>query len=215
MATNERRETGESGAFASVLAMPGVEEHCELRSRFGFMAFHGGALEEVTDVVAARAAGLAGASYYGVLHPPGLEVHVPSILVRPAESPVLRGFLDHVEVVVAVHGYGRRERWTELLVGGANRELARHAAVLLRPALPDYDIVDDLDRIPVELRGLHPANPVSLPPAAGVQLELPPRVRGRSPRSPAPGADGLSPPTRALIEGLAATARTWTDRSLP
>jgi phage replication-related protein YjqB (UPF0714/DUF867 family) len=198
-----------TGAFAALLATPGVEEQLALRSGFGFMAFHGGALEEVTDVVAARAAGLAGASYYGVLHPPGLDVHVPSILVRPAESAALARFLDHVEVVVAVHGYGRRERWTELLVGGSNRELAGHLASHLRPGLPGYDIVVDLDRIPVELRGLHRDNPVNRPPAGGVQLELPPRVRGRSPRSPAPGPDGLAAPTRALIESLAAAARTW------
>ena len=36
--------------FAELLALPGVEEHCELRSTFGFMAYHGGALEEATDV---------------------------------------------------------------------------------------------------------------------------------------------------------------------
>jgi phage replication-related protein YjqB (UPF0714/DUF867 family) len=197
------------GPFAELLATPGVVEQLDLRSPFGFLAFHGGALEEMTDVVAAAAAARAGASYYGVLHPEGLDVHVPSIRVRPDESAALRRFVDHVGVAVAVHGYGRRERWTELLLGGTNRALADHLADHLRPALPGYDLVTDLDAIPVELRGLHRANPVNLPPAGGVQLELPPRVRGRSPRSPAPGPDGLSPPTRALIDGLAAAARAW------
>ena len=46
-----------SGLFADLLATPGVEEVCELRSRFGFMAYHGGALEEMTDVIASAAAG--------------------------------------------------------------------------------------------------------------------------------------------------------------
>jgi phage replication-related protein YjqB (UPF0714/DUF867 family) len=205
----------EAGPFAALLATAGVGEEVALRSRFGFMAFHGGALEEVTDVVAAGAARAAGASYYGVLHPPDLDVHVPSILVRPAESAALRRFLAHVEVVVAVHGYGRRERWTELLVGGSNRELADHLADHLRPVLAGYEIVTDLDAIPTELRGLHRANPVNLPPGGGVQLELPPRVRGRSPLSPPPGPDGLSAPTRALIGGLAAAARTWAPTPLP
>ena len=41
-----------STTFAELLAMPGVEEQLELRSRFGFMAYHGGALEEMTDVIA-------------------------------------------------------------------------------------------------------------------------------------------------------------------
>ena len=213
MTVDDPGRTDEGGAFASLLSTPGVTEEVALRSRFGFMAFHGGALEEVTDIVADRAAEQAGASYYGVLHPPGLDVHVPSILVRPAESAALRRFIAHVEVVVAVHGYGRRERWTELLVGGTNRDLAHHTAAHLRPVLPDYDLVTDIDRIPVELRGLHPANPVNLPPAGGVQLELPPRVRGRSrcpllpattgsPRRPAPSSTVLpSPPEPGKASG--------------
>ena len=31
--------------YAELLAMPGVIEHCDLRGTFGFMAYHGGALE--------------------------------------------------------------------------------------------------------------------------------------------------------------------------
>ena len=39
-----------------LLAHPDVEEVSELRSTFGFMAFHGGGLEEQTDVIARAAA---------------------------------------------------------------------------------------------------------------------------------------------------------------
>ena len=39
--------------------MPGVVEQCDLRGTFGFMAYHGGALEETTDVIAREAAGAA------------------------------------------------------------------------------------------------------------------------------------------------------------
>ena len=197
------------GRFAELLALPGVCEDLELRSTFGFMAFHGGSLEQVTDVVAAGAAEQAGASYYGVRQPAGLQWHLPSTQIGPAGSPRLRAFLDHVEVVVAVHGYGRAGRWTSLLLGGGNRPLAAHLASHLAPALPDYEMVDDLARIPPELRGQHPRNPVNLPPGGGVQLELPPRVRGRSPLSPPAGPDGLSAPTGALIAALAAAARAW------
>ena len=42
--------------FDELLAHEGVEEIVELRSTFGFMAYHGGSLEEVTDVVATAAA---------------------------------------------------------------------------------------------------------------------------------------------------------------
>jgi phage replication-related protein YjqB (UPF0714/DUF867 family) len=195
--------------FGELLAMPGVCEDLELRSRFGFMAFHGGSLEQVTDVVAAAAAEQAGASYYGVRQPADLQWHLPSIQIGPASSPRLRAFLDHVDVAVAVHGFGREGYWTSLLLGGSNRPLAAHLAARLGPALADYDVVDDLERIPPELRGLHARNPVNLPAGGGVQIELPPRVRGRTPLSPPAGPDGLSPPTRALIDALAAAAVAW------
>lgn len=192
----------------ALLALPGVSEELEIRSRFGFMAFHGGRLEERTDVVASLAATLADASYYAVLHTADAP-HLPSTAFQPAASPALTRFLDHVEVVVTVHGYGREGMWTSLLAGGSNRPLAAHVAGHLRPALPDYVVLDDLDAIPDGLRGLHPDNPVNLPPGGGVQLELPPRVRGTSPLSPPPDRDGLSAPTRALAVALARAAMTW------
>jgi phage replication-related protein YjqB (UPF0714/DUF867 family) len=194
--------------LAALLALPGVEEQVEIRSPFGFMAFHGGRLEEVTDVVASLAATLAGASYYGILHPADAP-HLPSTAFRADGSPALARFLDHVEVVVTVHGYGRDGMWTSLLAGGSNRPLAAHLAEHLGAALPDYEVVDDLEAIPDGLRGLHPDNPVNRPPGGGVQLELPPRVRGASPLSPPPDRDGLSAPTRALSVALAKAAMTW------
>ena len=39
--------------LAALLSRPGVTERCELRSRIGVMAYHGGALEQATDVIAA------------------------------------------------------------------------------------------------------------------------------------------------------------------
>ena len=94
-----------------LLTWPGVREEVELRSRFGFMAIHGGDLEAMTDTVARTAAERSGASYYGVVHPDGCTTHVASTAFDPAESPALRRFVDHVDVVVSVHGYGRRGRW--------------------------------------------------------------------------------------------------------
>lgn len=199
---------GAAEPLAALLAHPGVEEHVEIRSRFGFMAFHGGRLEERTDVVASLAATLAGASYYEVLHPADAP-HLPSTAFRPAASAALARFLAHVEVVVTVHGYGREGMWTSLLAGGSNRPLAAHVATHLRAALPDHEVLDDLDAIPDGLRGLHADNPVNLPPGGGVQLELPPRVRGTSPLSPPPDRDGLSAPTRALAVALARAAAEW------
>ena len=109
--------------FAELLEMPGVVEESELRGTFGFMAFHGGGLEEMTDVIARAAADRSGASYYGVLHPPEWDLHLPSTRVSPAESDALAAFVEHVDVVVTVHGFGRRSLMTSLLLGGRNREL--------------------------------------------------------------------------------------------
>ena len=95
-------------AFAELLAAPGVEEIVELRGRFGFMAYHGGALEAMTDVIAAEAARRSNASLYAVVQPEGMREHLASTLVRPAESARLRAFVDHVDVVVTIHGFGQR-----------------------------------------------------------------------------------------------------------
>lgn len=194
-------------SLSELLVEPGVVEQSVLRSRFGFMAFHGGGLEQMTDVIAQRAADVADASLYVVRHPDHYPHHVPSRLFLAGESPRLAEFLDHVDVVVALHGYGRIGRSTELLAGGGNRTLAAHVASRLD--IPGYQVVTDLDLIPRELRGLHPDNPVNKARRGGTQLELSPRVRGISPRSGMSGDDGLSPATSALVQGLAAAARSW------
>jgi phage replication-related protein YjqB (UPF0714/DUF867 family) len=161
-----------------LLAHPGVEEVCELRGPFGLLAPHGGNLEQGTDTVAARAADRAGASLYMVRQPLDLYWHVPSVAFDPELSPALAAFVDHVDVVVAVHGYGRPDMWTTLLLGGRNRGLAARLGDALRTALGGaFTVVDDLVAIPTGLRGLHPRNPVNLPRHGGAQLELPPRVR--------------------------------------
>src|SRR5262249_9543832 len=153
-----------------------------LRSRFGFLAIHGGGLEKMTDAIAERAADAADASVYLLRHPDRYRHHLPSALFNPAESARLAEFLDHVDVVVSLHGYGRIGRSTQLLAGGRNRALAAHLARHIK--VPGYQVVTDLDAIPPELRGLHPDNPVNRVRDGGTQLELSIRVRGLSPRSP-------------------------------
>ena len=198
--------------FAHLLARPGVEEHYELRGRLGFMAYHGGNLEIMTDVIAARAADEADASYYGVIQPIGMSDHLPSIKVRPDESTRLAAFLDHVDIVITIHGFGRRGMFSSLLLGGQNRAFATHVGEALQAHLPAYDVVTDLDRIPDQLRGQHRRNPVNLPAEQGVQIELPPRVRGSSPLWWDWEGPGLTPHTEALIAGLVTAATTWNGR---
>jgi phage replication-related protein YjqB (UPF0714/DUF867 family) len=196
-------------AFGRALSEPGTVERLELRSAFGFMAFHGGALERQTDRLAAAAADAGGASLYTVAHPEPDPPHFPSIEVQRHESPALHAFFERVQVVVTVHGYGRDGMFTTLLLGGSNRSLASVLRDELAAALPDYEVLADLAAIPRELRGLHPANPVNAPPLGGVQLELPPRVRGLGPRWADWQGDGLVPPAAALVAALARVARAW------
>jgi len=194
--------------FGDLLAEPGVREECVLRSRFGFMAFHGGGLEAATDVIAAAAAERAGASYYAVLHPAGDPPHLPSTRFDPQHSTTMASFIDHVDVVVTVHGFGRRGLFSSMLLGGQNRDLAQHLADELAPRLPAYRVVSRADDLPRDLAGMHPANPVNLPRLAGVQLELPPRVRGESPMWWDFEGD-MCPHTETLIDALATAAQTW------
>ena len=200
--------------LTELLARPDVVEQCELRSTFGLMAIHGGGLEVMTDVIAAAAAESTGASYYAVVHPDDVDHHLSSLRYRVEESSALAAFVDHVDVAVSLHGYGREGSWTSILAGGRNRQLAATVVSEVATRLPDYEVVTELDRIPIELRGLSTRNPVNLPRQRGVQLELPPRVRGLSPLSPPPGDDGLSPPTRALIEALAAVVEHWSESTV-
>jgi phage replication-related protein YjqB (UPF0714/DUF867 family) len=197
--------------LSQLLTMDGVSEHSVLRSNFGFMAFHGGSLEEMTDVVASRAAERSGASYYGIQLPDNLEWHIPSHKVTADQSPALSEFLSHVNIVITVHGFGRAGFFTSLLLGGRNRRLAAHLSASLQQHLPAYRIVDELEDIPQNLRGLHQDNPVNSVEHAGVQLELPPRVRGSSPLWWDWEGPGLTPHTESLIDALVECATTWPD----
>lgn len=195
--------------LAELLAHPGVEEVCELRGNFGLLAPHGGNLEQGTDALASRAADRADASLYLVRQPPDLYWHVPSVAFDTAASPALAAFMEHVDVVVAVHGYGRVDMWTTLLVGGQNRALAARLGAGLRAGLGGaFTVIDDLEAIPPELRGLHPRNPVNLPPRRGAQLELPPRVRSGT------GAPTYRPEYEdAVVDALVDVATTWASHS--
>ena len=194
-------------SLSELLADPAVTETSVLRSRFGFLAIHGGGLEKMTDVLADRAAAAADASIYQVRHPPGYPHHLASKAFVAEQSTTLAAFLDHVDVVVSLHGYGRIGRSTQLLAGGRNRSLATHLAEHVK--VPGYQVVTDLDAIPRELRGLHPDKPVNRPRRGGAQLELTPRVRGISPRSGPGQRDGLTRAASALVDGLAAAALSY------
>lgn len=201
--------------FAELLAKPGVVEVLDLQGPVGFCAFHGGNLERVTEQIASEAAARSGSSFYGVIQPRGMRHHIPSALVDPAQSAKLSAFIEHCRCVIAVHGYGLRGHFANLLCGGQNRRLACHVAHHLRDALPAYNSIDDIDRIPRSLRGLHPRNPCNLTAGGGMQLELPPRVRGLTPlvwHWPSHDWENRRfPHVNHLIDGLIQAAVTWGD----
>lgn len=198
--------------FRSLLARPEVTEVCEIRSTFGLMAFHGGNLERTTDVIAAEVAERTDSSFYGVIQASPLRQHIPSTQFDPSHSTALSRFVDHVDTVIAVHGYGRDDRFWDVLLGGRNRDLAGHIADHLRQELPDqYGIVDDLEEIPKGLRGQHRANPVNLPPGTGVQIELPPPLRWNREATNWSDHEGTprAPQVALLIEVLTAAVLAW------
>ncbi|MGI9577776.1 MAG: poly-gamma-glutamate hydrolase family protein [Microthrixaceae bacterium] len=193
--------------LADLLATEGVREHCELNSSIGFMALHGG-LEATTFEIAAESARRSGASLYGVVQPEQLTWHVPSHRFDPSESQALSAFCAHVDTAISIHGYGgirdHPNRWLTISLGGGGRSRAAIVGGCLREHLADYEIVDEIDDIPRQYRGLHARNPVNLVKSAGVQIELPPRVRGTSPvwADHDFDTDPLVPHTYALIEAL-------------
>ena len=196
-----------------LLARPEVTEICELRGSFGIMAFHGGNLERCTDVIATEVAERTDASLYAVVQAPPLRQHIPSTSFDPTHSAALARFVDHVDVVIAIHGYGRQDRFWDLLLGGRNRALASHVGTHLRGGIDErFGIIDELDDIPKGLRGQHPANPVNLPAGAGVQIELPPTTRWN--REEAEWSDwqgtGRAPQVDQLIDVLCDAVESWT-----
>jgi phage replication-related protein YjqB (UPF0714/DUF867 family) len=185
--------------LAELLTLPGVREDCVLRSTVGFMALHGGSQDRGTDHLARHAARQSGASYYAIVQPNGLRVHLTSRLHDPDHSATLRTFLDHVDIAISVHGFGRDgfALWVDpgrglvvepygpmmkgrqtgplrgIILGGLNRDLLAVGRRLFHDRFEDYHVADERVRL-----GFHPDNPVNLPLAHGVQIELPPGLRG-------------------------------------
>jgi phage replication-related protein YjqB (UPF0714/DUF867 family) len=60
-----------------------------------------------------------------------------------------------------------------IIVGGRNAQLLHAARRLFHRRVAGYHVADERVRL-----GFHPQNPVNLPSAHGVQIELPPGLRG-------------------------------------
>ena len=178
----------------------------------------------------------AGASSYAIVQPRGLRVHLTSRYHDPAQSERLRRFLDHVEIAISVHGFGRDGfclsvdparglviepygpalRGTQtgplrgIIVGGRNADLLELARGLLHDRFAGYRVADERVRL-----GFHPANPVNLPSAQGVQIELPPGLRGIGDfgEQLVPSQNGVVTEVIAALVELAEKARGLLSRS--
>ena len=73
-------------------------------------------------------------------------------------------------------------------MGGRNTELLEATRRLLHERFSGYHVADERIRL-----GFHPNNPVNLPSSHGVQIELPPGLRGigDSGDQLVPGGDGI------------------------
>ena len=131
-------------------------------------------------------------------------------------------------------GTGATGMWTSLLLGGRHRALAAHLGAHLRTAMPGYEVVDDLEQIPSELRGVHRAQPGEPPPprrraaraaaphplAHRPDVARPPRHPTRAPpggphRRPRRGGSIVAPQAGASInasQGLRRTMRQAPSR---
>ena len=198
---SEGLATCKSGTMdlAELLSWPGVQEICELGSAVGLMALHGGSQDRGTHEIASRTAQQTGASYYTIIQPSRLRFHLTSRHHNPDDSDQLQAFLQHVEIAISVHGFGRdrfaltadpvggvvvepygpalRGRQSGplrgIIVGGGNAELLDVARRLFHDRFTGYHVADERVRL-----GFHPDNPVNLPSLHGVQVELPPGLRG-------------------------------------
>jgi phage replication-related protein YjqB (UPF0714/DUF867 family) len=163
-----------------------------LADSVGLLAPHGGRIEAIARFVAERTK--ASLYVYSGRRPAGNRaLHLPSHRVKLEARPLLQRFLAHVSAAIAVHGHGRLPR--RVYVGGLNQAMVQRFSELVRPVLSHYDWIVDPEEIPPEIRGRDPHNIVNLPPAQGLQLELPRGLRrtraGTEDRRRVPVGDAL------------------------
>jgi phage replication-related protein YjqB (UPF0714/DUF867 family) len=153
-------------------------ESLVLAGSLGLLAPHGGRIEPGTEAIAQFVAERTGASLYvyaGQRPAGNRALHLHSHRLRPEARPLLLRFLAHVDAAIAIHGHGRLPR--HVYVGGLNEAMVQRFSEFVRPVLSRYDWIVDPGEIPQEIRGRDPNNIVNLPPARGMQLELPKALR--------------------------------------
>jgi phage replication-related protein YjqB (UPF0714/DUF867 family) len=155
-----------------------VQEYLRLEGPLGLMAIHGGGIEPGTEEIARFVADHSGASLYvyaGRRSGGNLSLHRPSHDGKIEERALFVQFLQHVKIAISIHGHGRGRN--RAYVGGLHENMVQRFVELARPALSQYEWISDPKIIPPGLSGQSPSNVVNLPPAKGMQLELPSKLR--------------------------------------
>ena len=205
-------------AFAELLAAPGVEEIVELRGPFGFMAYHGGALEAIDRRDRRRAAAEAArcVATTASASPTACGGTSRRRSIRPGRVRRARVRSSTTSTSsITIHGFGRRGLFGSLLLGGGNRALAEHVGAHAPARAPGLRHRHRPRAHPPDLRGLHPDNPVNLPPGAGCRSSC---RRGSVARARCGGtgrARASTPHTRALVDALVDTAAHMAWRTDP
>ena len=109
------------------------------------------------------------------LHLGNLSLHRPSHGMEHENHPLALRFLNHVKSAISIHGHGRDQN--SAYVGGLHQSMVQRFVEIAQPVLPQYEWISDPKIIPPGIRGRNPNNIVNLPPAHGMQLELPRGLR--------------------------------------